>query len=586
MNDSLAHVRLPYTGEGVMVALHELLCTPRADAVPVCADGAAVLDFAAFKTRVHACVRSLRARQGARYAVSIDDPFDFACVLFALLACGKEPLIPAAATPAYLAALGDACDGVLTDADMAELPASASSASSGAAAGQALPPLRIDALAPLTLYTSGSSGVPKPIRKTLAQFDAEVRTLETQWGAALGVSTMLASVPHRHIYGLLFRVFWPLAAGRAFDRATCAEPRQLQARLAQCGSGAVVSSPAQLARWPALPGFVALAAARCRIFSSGGPLDAQAAQAYAGAFGAAPVEIYGSTETGGIAWRQQHVCEAWQPVPGVAVKRDADGALMLRSPHLGHDGWHRTDDAVTFDADGRFRLQGRLDRVVKLDGKRVSLPEIEALLARHPHVAQAAAVVLPGASRERLGVLVALTGEGSAALCEQGRVAFTKVLRGHLAEYLETVVLPRRWRFCAALPFDARGKLPAAAVAAAFDVREAGVEVLAQVEHDGVLHYELRVPPTLVHFAGHFPGLPILPGVVQIDWALKFAAEHIEGAREIVSIDRLKFMAPVPPGAILQLTLAHDAARGRVRFAYRLGARESASGVIVLRERA
>ncbi len=72
----------------------------------------------------------------------------------------------------------------------------------------------IDPHAPLTLYTSGSSGTPKPIRKTLAQFNAEVHTLETQWGALVGDATVLGSVPHHHIYGLLFRVFWPLAAGR------------------------------------------------------------------------------------------------------------------------------------------------------------------------------------------------------------------------------------------------------------------------------------------------------------------------------------------------------------------------------------
>jgi acyl-coenzyme A synthetase/AMP-(fatty) acid ligase len=563
------------------VALHELLSAPRADGAPVCADGAAMLDFGCFKARVERCLHWLEQQPGTRYALCLDDPFDFACALFALFACGKEPVIPATSTSAYLAALGDAYDAVLTDADMGAL---GKSVSPDAQAARARPASRIDAHAPLTLYTSGSSGVPKPVRKTLAQFDAEVRTLEAQWGAMLGAATMLASVPHRHIYGLLFRLFWPLAAGRAFDRATCVEPLQLQARLAQCGHSAVVSSPAQLARWPGLPGFDALAPVPRVFFSSGGPLSGEAAVAYASSFEGAPVEIYGSTETGGIAWRQRDRSDAWQPVPGVQLKCDEDGALLLRSPHLGHKGWHRTDDAVVFDDDGRFHLKGRLDRVVKLDGKRVSLPEIEAQLARHPHVAQAAAVVLPGASRERLGVLVALTEAGRSAFCALGRVALTKGLRAHLAAYVDAVVLPRRWRFCGALPFDARGKLPASAVAAAFEALPRGMEVLAQFEHDGVRHYELRVPPTLVHFAGHFPGLPILPGVVQIDWALHFAAEHVPGVRDIVSIERLKFMAPVPPGAILQLTIAHDASRRRVPFGYRAGVRESASGVIVYRE--
>ena len=559
-----------------MIALHDVLCANRDAGTPVCRDGADVLDYATFATRVRAIAGRLREQPAQRYALCIDDPFNFACALFALFACGKEPVIPAHASPGYLADLSNAYDAVLTDTDMPALIAQSEYVGSS---------LTIDPRAPLTLFTSGSSGTPKPIRKTLAQFNAEVHTLETQWGALVGDATVLGSVPHHHIYGLLFRVFWPLAAGRAFDRALSMEPQHLQARIAQYGSGSsvVVSTPAQLSRWPELDGFASLNPAPRVFFSSGGPLAADAANNYAAAFGAAPVEIYGSTETGGIAWRRQDQTDAWQALKGIEINRGDDGALNLRSPHLGHDDWHRTDDTIAFDTDGRFRLQGRLDRVIKLDGKRVSLPELEARLGLHPYVAQAAVVSLEGMSRERVGAVVALTEAGSAALLERGRVALAKILRRHLAAYFDIVVLPRFWRFRFALPFDVRGKLPAAAVAAAFDVRADGVEVLSEARSDAGLHYELRVPPTLVHFAGHFPGLPILPGVVQIDWAMRLAAEQVPGVRVLASIEQLKFKAPVPPGALLDLMLTHDVSRHRVQFTYRLRGRDCTSGVIVYR---
>ncbi|MGF6700090.1 3-hydroxymyristoyl/3-hydroxydecanoyl-(acyl carrier protein) dehydratase [Paraburkholderia sp. MM5496-R1] len=577
-----------------MLALHDLLSADAAlatSAAPVCRDGAVLLDRAAFRARVEGLIELVRTPDARRCALCIDDPFEFACALFALFACGKEPVIPANATPGYLADLAHAYDFLLTDADLPPFVAA-----THRAAHTARP---IDAHAPMTLYTSGSSGTPKPIRKRLAQFNAEVHTLERQWGALLGDATMLASVPHHHIYGLLFRVLWPLAAGRAFDRAIGVEPLQLQARIAQCGATAVVSTPAQLSRWPALPGFAALTPAPRAFFSSGGPLAADAALAYAASYGAAPLEIYGSTETGGIAWRRQDQGDVWQPVAGAEVRRDDDGALCVRSPHLDHDGWHRTGDRIAFDADGRFRLQGRLDRVLKLGGKRVSLPELEARLALHPYVAQAALVPLIGASRERVGAVVALTEAGGAALCDEGRVALAKTLRRHLADYFDAVVLPRHWRFRASLPFDARGKLPASAVAAAFAPLAEGMEVLAETRVGDMrvgdmrvgdmrvgdtLHYVLRVPQSLQHFAGHFPGLPILPGVVQVDWAARLAAGHWPRVREVASVDRLKFMAPVSPGAVLELTLAYDAARRRVQFAYRLDGRECASGLLVHRE--
>lgn len=572
-----------------MIALHELFAAPRAavdtqTVVAVCRDGADTIRFPAFRTRVLAIAARLTPRAEQRFALCADDPYTFACALFGLFIAGKEPVIPASSAPGYLADLSEAYDAVLTDADIVAMSIDAPATATTTAPATTTATCTIDPNAPLTLYTSGSSGVPKPVRKTLAQFNAEVHTLEAQWGALAGDATVLASVPHHHIYGLLFRVFWPLAAGRAFDRSTCVDPHQLQARIAQCGATVVVSTPAQLSRWPDLPGFDAFDPAPRAFFSSGGPLAFDTARRFAAVLGHAPLEIYGSTETGGIAWRMQTGSDAWRPMPGIDVRRADDGALELRSPHLDHDGWHRTDDAVAFDTRGGFNLLGRLDRVIKLDGKRVALAELEGRLRLHPFVAEAATTVLDGASRKRVGALVVLSGEGNAALRREGRVQLVKTLRRHLAGYFDMTVLPRHWRFRKALPFDARGKLQAAAIARAFGAHEDGFELLAEAGDANERFYELHVPPTLVHFAGHFPGLPILPGVVQIDWVVRLASEYVPGVRTLTSIDKLKFMAPVPPGAVLKLVLTHDASRRRLQFAYHLGERDCASGVVVYGE--
>ena len=559
-----------------MIALHELLAASASDAgACVARDGTAVIGFGTFHARTLRLASQLHAIEGQRVALSIGDPYTFASALFALFACAKEPVIPANATPGHLADLRDGFDVLLTDADVAAMEAGA--------AAQCARSCTIAPDAPLTLYTSGSSGAPKPVRKTLAQFDAEVRTLEAQWGDLVGDATILASVPHHHIYGMLFRIFWPLAAGRAFDRATCTDPQQLQARMADCRGVVVVSTPAQLSRWPDLPGFASLGAARA-FFSSGGPLGADTAERFAATLGNAPFEIYGSTETGGIAWRMQTRSAAWQPMPGIEVRRAADGALEVRSPHLGREGWHCTDDAVQFDESGRFRLQGRLDRVIKVEGKRISLAEIEQRLREHAFVAEAAATTLEGATRRRIGALVVLSAAGSAALREERRTQVVKALRRHLGAYFDLVALPRHWRFREALPFDERGKLPAAAIARAFEPHSAGFELLAEAFDGSQRFYEVRVPRTLVHFEGHFPGLPILPGVLKVDWAMRLASEYVPAVRAIASVDQVKFMAPVPPGAVLTLALTHDAARRRVAFTYRLGERDCASGTFVYRE--
>lgn len=564
-----------------MIALRALLNGERDATAPLCIDGDKSLSYGFFRQRVMSLASALSERAGQRCGVCIADPFDFACALFALMAAGKEAVIPANLAPGYLADFNQSCDLTLTDADVRMLDV---------AHDRSWKDIEIDPQSRLTLYTSGSSGTPKAVHKTLAQFDAEVATLDAQWPALPRDCCVLGSVPHHHMYGLLFRILWPLAAGRPFDRGLVLDPGHLQQRLSACGAAFVVSTPSQLSRWPALDGFASLTPKTTVFFSSGGPLPKETADEYATVFHTAPIDIFGSTETGAIAWRRQDVSNAWQPLHGIDTRRADDGTLHVRCGQLGHADWHRTDDSVTFDTDGRFRLTGRIDRVVKLAGKRLSLPEMEARLGAHPYVSRAAVAELDGTLRQRIGALLVLTDAGNQALLDDGRVALAKTLRRYLAAYFDLVVLPRHWRVRLAMPFDERGKLPASAVRAAFDARSDGVEVITETRDDQSLRFELRVPVALAHFAGHFPGLPIVPGVVLLDWAIRLASGYVADVRDVASIDRLKFMAPIGPGALLTLSLTHEPARYRVQFAYRLtqqaGGRDCASGVIVYRERA
>ncbi len=439
--------------------LHRLLADGRDADHSVCQDGARLVPWSAFAGRVGAHAAAFAARPETRWLLVSTHPLDFLVQLFALLHAGKQAVIPPNTQPGTLAQLAGAYDAVAADAPPAAASAPLTPLSPLAAA---------DAI--VDLYTSGSTGEPKRVRKTLAQFEAEIDALEALWGATLGDAVVVATAPHHHIYGLLFRLLWPLAAGRAFDAATCAHPDTLGERLALLRDTALVSSPAQLARLPELVPLASLQPAPRLVFSSGGPLPAAAAAAFRNQLGQAPTEVFGSTETGGIAWRRQGDGTdgaLWTPLPGVDVGADDDGALALRSPFLPSNAPWRMDDAVELLADGRFHLRGRLDRIVKIEEKRLSLPDLEARLGAHPWVATAAAVALAG-RRQTIGAALVLTAEGRAQLAARGRRAAALELRRHLAEHFEAVLLPRRWRFPEQLPLDERGKLTQAALAALF----------------------------------------------------------------------------------------------------------------------
>ena len=82
------------------------------------------------------------------------------------------------------------------------------------------------------------------------------------------------------------------------------------------------------------------------------------------------------------------------------------------------------------------------------------------------------------------------------------------------------------------------------------------------------VNIDLHVPAGLAHFAGHFPGLAILPGVVQIDWAVHFAREHFALDGEFTMLENIKFQAIVLPDARLELLLNWNAENRYLEFAF------------------
>jgi acyl-coenzyme A synthetase/AMP-(fatty) acid ligase len=436
--------------------LHTLLAAGRSADHPVCHDGQRFVSWQEFSGRVSANAAYFSVQPELRWLVATDNPLDFAVLLFALLHAEKQIVIPPNSQPGTLAQLDKAFDAV-ADEQIRLLPESCSK-----------PTVQIDPnTAIIDIYTSGSSGEPKKIRKTLTQFEVEIDVLESLWGSTLGQTCIVASAPHHQFYGLLFRLFWPLSAGRPFDTITCTYPDTLSARLALLGNTALVSSPALLARLPELVPLASLQPMPILIFSSGGPLPAAAAGEFHRQLGQAPTEVFGSTETGGIAWRRQEGDDIWTPMPGIHVGSDPDGALSLCSPYLLESTPWRMDDAVELLPDGRFFLRGRLDRTVKIEEKRLSLPHMEAKLATHPWVATAAAVALPG-RRQSVGAVVILNAQGRQQLVAMGRRETGLTLRRHLAAHFEAVLLPRRWSFPEQLPINERGKLTHASLTAFF----------------------------------------------------------------------------------------------------------------------
>lgn len=83
---------------------------------------------------------------------------------------------------------------------------------------------------------------------------------------------------------------------------------------------------------------------------------------------------------------------------------------------------------------------------------------------------------------------------------------------------------------------------------------------------DGV-ELDLHIDADLAPLAGHFPGLPIVPGVCLLDWVVRFSARHMALLQDGAAQFQIKFCRILQPDGDVTLTLRRLSG-GRVQFDY------------------
>jgi len=95
---------------------------------------------------------------------------------------------------------------------------------------------------------------------------------------------------------------------------------------------------------------------------------------------------------------------------------------------------------------------------------------------------------------------------------------------------------------------------------------------------------QLTIPTDLVYFRGHFPEAPIVPGVVQIKWAIELAGRYLGAGGTFVGMDALKFQQVMSPGISVTLSLRWATSDGKLHFAYQSGGVRYGSGRLRFRQ--
>ena len=488
--------------------------------------------------------------------IYIDDAFKFYAAFFGSLLAGTAPCV--LAKPIYEANLTAVNDENFLNF-LANEPAKG---------------LKFDPQAKFYLQTSGSSGKSKMIEKTLAQMIKESEYLADELNFS-SQNTFFSSVSHRHMFGLTFKVFLPLVLGA---RVIADELNYPEAILGlSLANHVFIASPVLLRTLAQSPAAIALKGLS-GIVSAGSPLKKELRSELGRICDARIIEIYGSTETGIVA--KDDGC-GLRLFDAVDAGLDDRGALSVSSPWC---EFFQTNDAASIDED-RLALQGRIDRIVKLNDKRVSPESIEAKLLESGLLADC--YCAPHPKFKRIAALLQLNGEGLKKFRKIGK-------KGVVAELKELLKLEfknsvRYFKIVEKMPRNQQGKFEKSEFENALfaspkpvwsggRVNEAGKICYGSGQNlesalncdtnascvkfdeggdrlDGAQKYEFGaiMHAGLEIFESHFPNLPLLPGFMQLDYVFELASMvgvDISGAS---TVENLKFMKFVRPGDLLRI---------------------------------
>ncbi|GAB1267566.1 acyl-CoA synthetase family protein [Aurantivibrio infirmus] len=548
----------------------------------------------------------LQAHSGKTWALYHSDAVEFSAILFALWASEKVACVPGSNQTLIVESLAKRVDGFIGEFEsdsalfnsktrLQDIDLDPSSDKNLCSKSQTFEAVQLDSkMLAMEVFTSGSTGEPQAIPKYLHQLIAEVNNLEKVWGSQAGQSLTLATVNHHHIYGLLFRVLWALSAGRCFEAEVCEFLEDIHYRAADWDSFLLISSPTHLTRLPEKNDWSRVTS-HCRgIFSSGAPLPRDSSLHVAAETKLTPIEVFGSSETGGIAWRQQafESDTLWGTFPGIQISTEEDSqCLQIQSPYLPSiSEWYVTSDKVELIEKNKFKVIGRVDRIAKIEGKRVSLTEMETALLANNLIDQARVVVITG-KRTEVGVVAVLSAQGLAELNEKGKRVVNLALQDHLQQQFERPVVPRRWRYLSELPRDSQGKITQQNLLDLFSKQvEKKVEsrpelplVRAQELAGAKLTLQIEIQPNLIFFDGHFEQAAILPGVVQIRWAKYFGETMLGFVGEFSHLEAIKFQQVIRPGQLVTVDLEFNREKNKLAFSYHSEVGAHSSGRIVNR---
>jgi len=536
--------------------------------------------------------RTINTQNSDKWLLHCDDCWYFLLAITALLQCKKQVLLSANVSPAYIEEIRNkSANGMAHNAEQSAIPfltdyvfpegenlentfhiPSLLNAAQKTNEHEEAPAINADETS-IVMYTSGSTGKPKAVHQRLTEFEADNRFIISKWGDEFLKRKLCSTVSQHHIYGFLFSILLPFTLGVPLRRSRIEFPEEME-KLSDT-EYMIITVPAFLKRAVEMENTSVLNLKSPWIFTSSGAVKFEIAKKTNEIFGFWPLEVYGSTETSGIAWRQSVNGQEWTVFDNAKISQNQDGCLIIRSPYIKDPAGFETADMVEILEDGRFLLKGRIDSVVKIEGKRISFPEIENRILQSGLVKDVCVIFLED-KRQYLAAAVVFNDKGKERFNGLEKIEINKFWREYLLQYFENIVIPKKWRYPETLPMDAQGKKKKEDIQLLFSGEDKALESdsfenstsagtsegFGKLDKEKIIEktetsvsLEFSISADSPYFDGHFPGFPILPAVAQTELIIRFAARYFGTSINPLEIKRVKFTNFIRPNTPLLLKL-------------------------------
>jgi hypothetical protein len=427
----------------------------------------------------------------------------------------------------------------------------------------------------VTIFSAGAT-LFAPWQKSATQLLGEIELLVQALQITKGARFMVDVAP-THLHGLVLGLLLPMYTGGAFSRELLPSPDTVAQRIEAERPELWVSVPNRLQA--ALDCLDTADRALPRVLCGAAALPKATVHQLA-EHAASVLELFGSTQTGTLAWRVPVHGERWQPLPQVNISVDSNERLCVDSPLLSADVRRPfiTDDLAAPCAEGGFVHLGRVDEVVPTRDGHVMLPVLRAWLLERSDVRDVELTVVHPPDDDPM-LLAAIVGVTSDA----------QTLHTQMVERFGLDALHCRTRVVEQLDREAIGRQPRRISLRLFGLADDGRPLTTRVPvdtprrtNDGadeLVTVGARIPSDYVHFEGHFDGYPILAAVVQLhELIVPLARRERPQLGELESLAQLKFLGRISPGDDVVVTLRFSSGAPTCDFEILRGTQRCSAG--------